>query len=110
MPGCRKGSRRGLKIPHCRKCAGSSPAPGTNDEYCNSTIVNPMSKHHSNKSLLDEKSFKSTYIATFLASYMANRYDTDCMNGHRGEPYEHQPVEDANFCANCAWQTIQDLL
>jgi len=54
---------------------------------------------------LSETTFKSTYIATFLASYMAGRYDTDCMNGTHGS---RQPVEDANFLANEAWQEILD--
>lgn len=34
----------------------------------------------------------------------------DCVNGHKGEPYEHQPVEDANFCANCAWKSVEEKL
>lgn len=60
--------------------------------------------------MLDEWTFKSTYIATFLATYMAANYERDCMNGHPGEPYKFQPVEDANFNANCAWQRIQEYL
>lgn len=59
--------------------------------------------------MLDETSFKTTYIATFLASYMAGRYTDDCMNGHIGKPYEHQPIEDATFLAECAWETYQGL-
>ncbi len=64
----------------------------------------------STKDILDEKTFKSTYIATFLASRMAVKYDEDCMNGHEGEPYNHQPVEDAEFLANRAWESIQEIL
>jgi hypothetical protein len=60
--------------------------------------------------MLSEVEFKSAYIATFLATYMAVNYERDCANGQRGEPYENQPVEDANFCANCAWQSIQEKL
>jgi len=66
--------------------------------------------HASNKNLLLEAEFKSTYISTFLASYMAGRYDQDCSEGHINEPYMNQPVEDANFNANCAWKSIQDRL
>lgn len=57
---------------------------------------------------MDESTFKAAYIAQFLASYMASRYDSDCMDGHQGKPYDHQPVEDAVFLADCAWQQIED--
>jgi hypothetical protein len=60
--------------------------------------------------LLTEASFKATYVATFLGSYMAGRYDKDCMNGHKGQPYAHQPVEDATFCANEAWKSYVEIL
>lgn len=65
--------------------------------------------HNTNKNYLDEATFKATYIATFLGSYMAGRHEKDCIEGHIGEPYKHQPVEDASFCANCAWDLIQDI-
>lgn len=66
--------------------------------------------HTSNRALLDEATFKTTYIATFMANYMAQRYLNDCSTGHEGEPYNKQPAEDANFLANCAWNNIQDYL
>lgn len=56
---------------------------------------------------MDEKQFKTSYVAQFLASYMASRYDEDCMNGHVGKPYENQPITDAVFLANCAWEQIK---
>lgn len=59
---------------------------------------------------LDEKTFKTTYIATFLASYMAVNYDNDCINGHEQKRDENQPIEDAIFCADQAWRKIQESL
>ena len=58
---------------------------------------------------MTKEHFIDHYVATFLASYMAGRYDDDCMNGHPNEPYNHQPVEDAFFCAGCAWAKIQEM-
>ncbi len=56
---------------------------------------------------MDEIQFKTTYIANFLSSYMAGRYDDDCMNGHPNKPYNHQPIEDAHFLAEKAWEQLQ---
>ncbi len=56
---------------------------------------------------MSEAEFKAAYIAQFLASYMASRFDRDCANGHAGEPYDHQPVEDAAFLADAAWEQIK---
>ena len=53
---------------------------------------------------MTKEQFIDQYVATFLASYMAGRYYDDCMNGHPNEPYNHQPVEDAVFLANKAWE------
>lgn len=57
---------------------------------------------------MNKKQFISQYICTFLATYMAGRYDDDCMNGHPNEPYNHQPVEDARFLAEKAWEQTYD--
>ena len=57
---------------------------------------------------MNKKQFIDHYVCTFLASYMAGNYDDDCMNGHPGEPYDHQPVEDARFCAERAWKQYYD--
>lgn len=57
---------------------------------------------------MNEKQFKAQYITQFLASYMASTYDRDCQNGHVGEPYNHQPITDAAFLADCAWNQIKD--
>lgn len=56
---------------------------------------------------MDESTFKAAYIAQFLAAYMASRHDLDCMTGHPGKPYDNQPIEDAVFLADCAWQQIE---
>lgn len=56
--------------------------------------------------MMTEEQFKATYVAQFLASYMAGRYDQDCQMGHPNRPYDHQPVEDAVFLAKCAWTQI----
>lgn len=55
---------------------------------------------------MTEVQFKAAYIAQFLASYMASRYDQDCQTGHPNKPYNHQPVEDAAFLATCAWEQV----
>lgn len=57
---------------------------------------------------MNEKQFKAQYITQFLASYMASTYDRDCQNGHVGEPYNHQPITDAAFLADCAWEQIKN--
>lgn len=71
-----------------------------------------MNAHENNyfNGTLDERVFKSTYIATFLASYSAWRYERDCMEGHPGCHYANQPVEDANHLANEAWKTMKNTL
>jgi hypothetical protein len=58
---------------------------------------------------MNETEFKQTYVATFLASYMATHYDEHCQTGHVNEPYAHQPIEDAKFCAEMAWKQMKEL-
>lgn len=71
-----------------------------------------MNTHENNyaNGCLNEKEFKANYIATFLASYMASRYERDCAEGHRGNPAQNQPVDDANYLANEAWKCILDIM
>ena len=57
-----------------------------------------------------EKQFKERYITTFLASYMASNYDLHCQSGHPNEPYNHQPIEDAAFLADKAWEQYSEYL
>lgn len=65
--------------------------------------------HLPNK-VLDEKQFKTAYIANFLATYMAINHENDCMDGHKRNRQSHQPVEDASYLANLAWEQIQERL
>jgi hypothetical protein len=58
---------------------------------------------------LNEQTFKSTYVANFLASYMALTYEDNCQNGHEGNPHHHQPLEDAIHLADCAWESYLKL-
>lgn len=58
---------------------------------------------------MNKEQFIQTYAANFLASYMASRYERDCAEGHPGEPYNHQPIEDAYHLAECAWRQIVEL-
>lgn len=57
---------------------------------------------------MNEDQFKAAYIAQFLACYMAGRYDRDCQEGHVGQPYNHQPIEDASFLADKAWEQLKN--
>ena len=60
--------------------------------------------------MTEEQIFRMNYISTFLASYMAGRYDNDCQTGHKGEPYLNQPIEDAGFLADCAWKQLREYI
>jgi hypothetical protein len=56
---------------------------------------------------MNEVQFKAQYITNFLSSYMAGRYDDDCLNSHHGKPYNHQPIESAKFLADKAWEQLE---
>jgi hypothetical protein len=57
-------------------------------------------------SMNDKERFRTTYVAYFLASYMASRYDYDCVNGN---PLKvGQPIEDAFILADEAWGLLGD--
>ncbi len=55
---------------------------------------------------MTEQEFKAKYIIQFLASYMATRYDADSANGYSDKSYDNQPIEDAAFLAQCAWEQL----
>lgn len=65
---------------------------------------------HSPNKLIDKVAFKTAYMAQFLATYMAINYDNDCMDGHERNRHDNQPVEDASYLANLAWEQIQEKL
>ncbi len=71
-----------------------------------------MSDPHNHKpnKAIDEMQFKTAYIANFLSTYMAINYDSDCMDGHAHNRQDHQPVEDASYLANLAWEQVQERL
>ncbi len=56
---------------------------------------------------MNKELFLQQYVTQFLASYMAYHHEDDCMNGHPGKRYAHQPIEDALFCAEQAWEQLQ---
>jgi hypothetical protein len=54
---------------------------------------------------VEEKDFKNQFIACFLASWCANKYEDCCARGEQsvlGNP----PVEDAEDMAGLAWEEI----
>ncbi len=68
--------------------------------------------HTSNKSILDEATFKAQYIAAYCANWAVAEQHSPWWTG---EPRQHKglmdaPVEDAGFLANCAWQAVLDKL
>lgn len=52
---------------------------------------------------MDEKTFKTQFIATFLASWCAKHYEDACMRGEH-DRLMHPPVNDAEHLADCAWE------
>lgn len=54
---------------------------------------------------MDKQQFIDNYVSTFLASYMASRYDSDCIND---QMVRKQPLEDAMTLAEDAWKQYYD--
>lgn len=52
--------------------------------------------------VLDEATFKTQYIASFLAAWTAGIYNDACMRSQH-DRFDNQPVEDAEFLARKAW-------
>ena len=57
--------------------------------------------------MMSETEFKSKFIATFLASWVADHYDVACATGRHDQLY-HFPIEDAADLANAAWEKFRD--
>jgi hypothetical protein len=52
---------------------------------------------------MTKSEFKAHFLATFLASYAAQRYDDACMRGDQDKLSNH-PIEDAEHLAETAWE------
>lgn len=61
-----------------------------------------MSDENKTKVVLDEASFKTNFISTFLAAWTANIYNDACMRGQH-DRFNSPPVEDAELLADKAW-------
>lgn len=57
---------------------------------------------------MNEKEFKTHYVASFLASYAASHFDDHCMSGWQNNPHHNQPVEDAVFLSDLAWDQLYE--
>lgn len=58
---------------------------------------------------LDEQQFKRQFVATFLATWVANNYTEACMMGQH-EKLRHPPVEDADDLAHDAWRQWKKIM
>lgn len=56
---------------------------------------------------MEEKIFKDYYIATFLATFAANRFKRDFFEGNISDLYKNQPVAEAIKIADHAWRNLQ---
>ncbi len=56
---------------------------------------------------MDEESFKTQFISSFLATWCVNNY-VDCFNTETREILSQPPVKDAEFLANAAWDEYVD--
>jgi hypothetical protein len=57
---------------------------------------------------MNEEQFKQQFIVTFLATWAATNYDF-CVSHGQHERLGNPPVEDAEFLADRAWATLQEL-
>lgn len=55
-----------------------------------------------------EAEFKRQYVATFLATWTAMRYEEYCTNGRHDELAD-PPAEEAVYLAGQAWESLQKL-
>lgn len=57
---------------------------------------------------MDKDTFIAAYVAAFLGSHTAFIYDDCCMRGNH-DRFNHQPVEDAKYIAEKAWNQLEAL-
>lgn len=57
---------------------------------------------------MDEQVFKTQFIASFLAAWVAQHYDMACARGEHSK-LDNPPAEDAQMLADEAWQRLQEL-
>lgn len=55
--------------------------------------------------LISEQAFKTQFIASFLAAWVAKHYDMACARGEH-DKLGRPPVEDAQFLADEAWKEL----
>lgn len=55
-----------------------------------------------------EELFKTQFIASFLAAWVASHYDMACAMGQH-DKLSDPPAEDAVFLADKAWQRLQEI-
>ncbi|MBA2483455.1 MAG: hypothetical protein H0V39_03350 [Nitrosomonas sp.] len=56
---------------------------------------------------MNEETFKTQFISSFLAIWCANKYE-ECCNTDTREILNQPPVKDAEFLANAAWDEYVD--
>jgi hypothetical protein len=56
---------------------------------------------------MNEESFKTQFISSFLAIWCATKYE-ECCNTETREILSQPPVKDAEFLANAAWDEYVD--
>jgi len=54
--------------------------------------------------------FITRFIASFLAAWCVKEYEDVCMSGNFEKMTKSQPVEDAEYLAECAWQQCKEHL
>lgn len=57
---------------------------------------------------MTEKEFKDHYVATFLATFMANRFKRDFFESNISDLYRNQPIKEADIIADLAWNSFKN--
>lgn len=56
---------------------------------------------------LERLAFQNLFVANFLSSWVANKYETACLTGNH-DTLKKPPVEDGLYLAECAWKELQN--